>query len=839
MLPQPLALLTRYLAAAAVLALSLSGVLSAHAVRAPKERTGKELFGQLCAKCHGAKGEGTRIHRKALAGTRSVTQLSQFIAKSMPPGAPKKLPGKEAARVAAYIFDAFYSPLAQARVRPARVDLARLTVRQYRNALADLVGSFRPRPDGAPGSEEPRGLRGEYFKTARMRGGERILERVDPQIRFDFGTTGALPEQDDPYTFAMRWEGSVLAPETGEYYFIVRTEHAMRLWVNDLRRPLIDALVKSGSDNEYRAPLYLLGGRAYSLRLEFSKGVQGVDDLKKLKEKPPTKAVLVLEWKPPKQAAETIPSHLLWPRPAAETYAAATPFPPDDRSMGYERGTTVSKAWDEATTEGALETAGYVVAHLPELAGVADDSGGSPEGGRRRRPETTEPKPAEDAAGREQRIRAFCRQFVERAFRRPLTSDQELFFVTRQFEGAPDLETAVKRVVLLALKSPRFLYRELGATTPDAYDVASRLSFGLWDSLPDEELLKAAAAGELATREQVAPQAERLAADPRAWAKLRGFFMQWLKVDQYPDLAKDPKRFPGFDEGVAEDLRASLELTLEQVVRSERSDFRELLLSDQLFLNGRLASIYGVELPADAPFQRVSLEPAERAGVLTHPYLLAAFAYLDTSSPIHRGVLVARNLLGRPLMPPPQAFTPLPAALHPDLTTRQRVAMQTKPAACVGCHGMINPLGFTLERFDAIGRLRAEENGKPVDASGRYESRSGKVVKFAGVRDLAQFLAGSEEAHAAFVEQLFEYTVKQPAQAFGPHTLTDLRQAFEKNQFNIRQQLVEVMTVSALNSGQPPRPPRPVTGSGSGKPVASHPGLPRSRGGAKPPPTGR
>lgn len=774
-------LLPRTLALGFTLTLSLSGLLSAHAVRGT--RTGEQIFRQRCAACHGAKGEGTAKYRKALAGSRSVGELATFIAQSMPPGAARKLTAADAQKVAAYIFDAFYSPLAQARNQPARIELSRLTVRQYQNAVADLVGSFR----AAGRADEKRGLRGEYFKSARFRGGERLLERVDPEIRFDYGTGGALPEQADPYLFSMRWEGSVLAPDTGEYEFVVRTEQAARLWVNDLKRPLIDAWVKSGNDTEYRASIFLLGSRAYPLRLEFSKGVQGVDNPEKLKQKPPTPASLALAWKLSKRAEEVIPQRCLFPSSFPEAFVLTAPFPPDDRSLGYERGTSVSKEWDEATVEAAIETAGYVATHLGELSGVADD-----------------------AADRAPRLREFCRKFVERAFRRPLSPDLEAVFVERQFRSAPDPETAVRRVVLLALQSPRFLYREFGLGKPDATDVASRLSFGLWDSLPDEELLKAAAAGELSTREQVARQAERMASDPRAWFKLREFLFQWLKVDGTPELAKDPKKFPGFDAAVASDLRTSFELFLEQAAWGEHSDFRQIFLSDRVFLNGRLAKFYGVDLPAGAPFQPIALDTAERAGVLTHPYLMARFAYLDTSSPIHRGVLIARNLLGRTLQPPPQAFTPLPSALHPDMTTRQRVALQTQPSACGGCHGMINPLGFTLEKFDAIGRVRDKENGKPVDDTGGYRTRSGEAVRFKGARDLAAYLATSDESHAAFTQKLFQYLVKQPIRAYGPKALPDLQRSFAARDFNIRQEMVEIMAASALAASAPAPPAAPA-----------------------------
>lgn len=192
------------------------------------------------------------------------------------------------------------------------------------------------------------------------------------------------------------------------------------------------------------------------------------------------------------------------------------------------------------------------------------------------------------------------------------------------------------------------------------------------------------------------------------------------------------------------------------------------------------------------------MDYGRRAGILTHPYLLASFAYIDNSSPIHRGVLIARNVLGRTLMPPPDAFVPLEANLHPKLTTRQRVAMQTQPAACSSCHNLINPLGFSLENFDATGSLRSRENGSRVDATGGYRSRNGKQAKFSGARDMANFLANNEEVHSAFVEKLFQHTVKQPIKAFGLQALPILRQSFRANQFNIRQQMVESAVLSAV-----------------------------------------
>jgi hypothetical protein len=286
--------------------------------------------------------------------------------------------------------------------------------------------------------------------------------------------------------------------------------------------------------------------------------------------------------------------------------------------------------------------------------------------------------------------------------------------------------------------------------------------------------------------------------DPRTRSKIREFLLQWLKVDQPPDIAKDPSKFPEFDEQVVADLRTSLDLFLEDVVWSETSDFRELLLADWLYLNGRLGKLYRPDIAPSASFVKVQLDPGQRAGILSHPYLMAGFAYTATSSPIHRGVFIARSVLGRSLRPPPEAVAPLPVELHANLTTRERVALQTKPEACQSCHAMINPLGFTLEHFDAVGRFRVEDAGKPIDATGTYRTRSGKLVHFNGVRDLAQFLATSDETRSAFVEQLFHYLIKQPIRAYGPSMLTDLRNSFVEKEFNIQKLAVDIVAAAAL-----------------------------------------
>ena len=234
------------------------------------------------------------------------------------------------------------------------------------------------------------------------------------------------------------------------------------------------------------------------------------------------------------------------------------------------------------------------------------------------------------------------------------------------------------------------------------------------------------------------------------------------------------------------------------MVWSEKSDFRQLLLAEGTYMNGRLAKFYGAALsPETTGFQETAFEADKRSGVLTHPYVLASLAYVAETSPIHRGVFVGRGLLGIGIRPPQEAFTPIAPDLHPNLTTRERVALQTKPAACASCHTIMNPLGFALENFDAVGRFRAKEREKAIDATGSYETRSGQIAKFAGGKELAQFLANSEETQYAFAQQAFHHFAKQPVRAYGLTKPDELRKTFAQNGFNMRKLIVEIAVTAA------------------------------------------
>jgi mono/diheme cytochrome c family protein len=790
----------------------------------PADLPGAKIFQKMCSACHGKNGEGVPDkYDEPLQGNRSVESLAKRIARTMPDDDVGACVGEDAKLVSKYIFEAFYSPAAQARIRPAEIDLARLTVEQYRNSVADLVGRFRPGFD-QPLSKE-RGLKANYsgflietpeppkpeetkpvpvpqaqagptsptsptgqtpqpqaqppkpagqtpkpqvkVEEKKKKDRRRVnFNRMDSHVAFSFGEGSPAPEkQMDVQDFSIRWDGSVIAEETGAYEFIIQSENSVRLYVNDTKNMLMDAEVTEGKMREEKKTIYLLGGRAYPIVLLVNK----------FREKT---ASITLKWKPPHGVVETIPQRDLSPQTLRQSMIVSTAFPPDDRSVGYERGTAVSKEWDAATTDAAIEVAEHVVANIVELSGV---------------------KP--DAPDRIEKLKDFSRRFMETAFRRPLSEGYRKI-VEKQFAAAKTTELALTRVVLFTLKSPSFLYPNFREDRPiDGYDVAARLALALWDSIPDKRLLDAAAAGKLKTREQIAANATRMVADARTKAKLGGFFHHWLDLERAESAQKDARTFPGFDAAALSDLRTSLKIFIDQVVWSDHSDYRELLQADYLLLNKSLGALYGKDIQGD-DFQRVAFDPKERAGVITHPYLLAALANSKSTSPIHRGVFLTRNIVGIRLKPPPKAVVFEESKFDPSLTMREKITQLTKSATCQGCHSMINPLGFSLENYDAIGRWRTQDNHKPVDAVNDFSTDDGDIVHLTGARDIANYAANNPNGHRAFIHNLFHHTVKQAVGAYGPDEMEDLRQSFVKSGFNIQKLLAEIATVASAKGLQ-------------------------------------
>lgn len=789
------------------------------AAESPRPHPGAEIYRKLCEECHGADGQGVEgKYDEPLTGERTLEALARKIEKTMPEDNEGACVGEDARQVAAYIHEAFYSPEAQARIRPPEKDLTRLTIAQYRTSVMDLVGRFRMGPGFDRPIAQETGIKGFYrgfvpqppeekkplpklpeeirlaelvaakaeaptiaaartelrkAQDKRAREQRELedqkkrnrpthrFERVDPGIAFHFGADSPDKAKMIPEEFQIRWDGCVVAEETGVYEFSVRSENGFRLWVNNDQEALIDGWVSSGPEvREEKKSLFLVGGRAYRLILEHFK----------FKEQ---SASIELWWKPPHGVRERLPARALRNDRPQQLMVVSTNFPADDRSIGYERGSSISKAWDQATTEAAIATAEHVEAHLDRLAGTKAD-----------------------APDRADKLRQFAHAFVSTAFRRPLSDAEKPLYVDAHFQAAKSPERAVKRVVLLALKSPRFLYPDLrGKDAADDFDAASRLALALWDSIPDKALLQAASEGKLRTRDQIRAQAQRMLGDARTKAKLHGFFHHWLDLEHAENTSKDPKAFPGFTEQVLADLRASLLRFVDQVVWNGSSDYRELLKADYLLLNRRLGGLYGKTVDSD-DFQPVSFDPRERAGVVTHPYLLASLAYSKQTSPIHRGVFLTRNIVGMTLKSPPIAVSFDESHFNPSLTMREKITELTRNNSCMSCHAVINPLGFSLENFDAIGRWRTQDNHKPVDPVSEFSDEQGRTVRLTGPRDIVNHVADNPAGHRAFIRQLFHHTVKQPVPAFGPKVLDQLQAGFAASGCHIQKLLLEIAVLA-------------------------------------------
>jgi hypothetical protein len=729
-------------------------------------RSGEVVYREDCLRCHGPMGQGVAGKSdEPLLGEKSIAFLAKYIARDMPEDDPGTLSPAEALASAQYIHDAFYSAEARARNNPPRLELAHLTERQYRESVTDLLGSFRR----GSSTHESGGLAAVYRglkdgdSTNTDKNEAKFLERVDPVISFDFGTkapaAGSRAEQ-----FKINWSGSLLVPDTGEYDFRVTTPNGVRVYVNppangSEKNALIDLWVSSAMLRSGQGQVFLLGGRSYPLKVEFFKYKDKTASIK-------------LEWRPPGGAWTVIPAENLSPKFSSSVEVVSVPFPPDDASMGYERGVSVSREWTEAVAKGGLQAAALLAPHLHEYAGTT----------------ATAPDRAE-------KLKAFTWRFAQLAYRRPLTVEQKAD-LAKIFVPAVTPEIAARRAILHVLSSPHFLYPATG--TQDDYAVATRLALALWDSLPDEALLKVAAQGALKTPEQVRAQAQRMQKDPRAKAKLRDFLHHWLHVEEGAEIAKDQAAYPGFDPGVVMDLRTSLDLFVEDVVWSEASDYRQLLLSDTILMNERLAKFYGQKLPEGHGFRPVKMDAAQRAGVLTHPYLLATFSYTKSTSPIHRGVFLSRNILGRMLKPPPMAIAFMDDKFDPSFTMREKVTELTAKPACQSCHITINPLGFSFERFDAVGRIRETDNAKPVNTVSPYIAADGTELTLTGARDVAVHAAESLAGQTGFVRNLFQTMVKQPTTAYSPELLSQLTERFRRDHCHVRNLAIEVAVVAAL-----------------------------------------
>ncbi|MGB5376139.1 MAG: DUF1592 domain-containing protein [Polyangiales bacterium] len=372
-----------------------------------------------------------------------------------------------------------------------------------------------------------------------------------------------------------------------------------------------------------------------------------------------------------------------------------------------------------------------------------------------------------------ERARAVVRSLGRRAYRRTLSNEEIDAHVTLFEQGAvhfpdmPAFDGGVRILLEAFLQSPNFVYRvELGQSqSGDAvqlgdFEIASRLSYMIWDSGPDDALLDEAEQGALRAPEQIAGQAARLLDDPRGRAMVERFHAQLLNWDLYRDLSKNPSEFPLYYGGVGQDMYEEARRFVEHIFVSD-GDFGELLTAPYTFVNGDLASIYGLEGAFDDAFAQVSFDSAiqpQRGGLLTQLGFLASHGGLTGS--VHRGVFINHRVLCTELPPPPDVIPPIPGDDGVTMTSRERIEMHTGPGTCgASCHGTyINPIGYAFERFDGLGQYRTEELGLPVDSSATFEFADGPV-SYDGAGELTGAMAERVQTHDCYAKHWVEYAL--------------------------------------------------------------------------------
>lgn len=476
----------------------------------------------------------------------------------------------------------------------------------------------------------------------------------------------------------------------------------------------------------------------------------------------------------------------------------ARAFPPDEEAGGFDNqaaALSVSPVLAENYQSAAERLAAtYAERQVPGLAGCA------------------EPVDRDACAAS---VRAFVQTFGLRAYRRPLTAS-EVTLHTGLFaqgvtlgEGQYDPVAGLSLALEAMLQSPHFLYRVEFGRDPEAapgdvvelssYEMASRMSYLFWNTMPDQALLDVAAADGLRTSAQIGDQARRLAVAPRSRQAVRNFHRQWLGFDEIEHIAssgKSPAVYPDYDEHLLPSLQEEAEAFVEHVVFDGEGTMEALFTAPYSMMNADLAAFYGVPGPAGSAFEPVQLDPNRYAGFLTQAGLLAHHAKPDGSSPVHRGLFVRERLLCQ-IPPPPPDIVPEAPLVDDMLTTRQQYAQHEADPLCAGCHRLIDAIGFGFEQFDGLGRFRETQNGQAIDATGIFHETD-VDGPFDGVVEMAHTMAGSAQVRDCVVKQWFRFGHGRAETAADACTLDTLSRDFEASGRDIKSLLVALTQTDAF-----------------------------------------
>ncbi len=375
--------------------------------------------------------------------------------------------------------------------------------------------------------------------------------------------------------------------------------------------------------------------------------------------------------------------------------------------------------------------------------------------------------PCATAGGDDACARVFITNFGKRTYRRPLTEPEIARMLTVYGIGkvSGGYSNGVRLVLQGMLQSPSFVnHIEKGVqATPGStsvaltpYEVASRLSFFLWGSIPDTALFAAADANQLGTPAEIEAQTMRMLASDKAKNSVASFFGQWLALDKLGAADRSPTLFPQWTT-VRKFVRAETDMFINETFWNGDGKLTTMLTAPYSYVNSTLAPLYGVTGITGDPLVKSALDPAQRAGLLTQASMMATTGHFDTTSPVHRGLLVRERFLCQDTpSPPPDVDVAVPRP-DPKLTTRERFARHEADPYCAGCHKLMDPIGLGFENYDAVGRFRTMESNKPVDARGEVFASADIDGAFTGAVELSNKLAKSGQVRQCLTETWLTY----------------------------------------------------------------------------------
>lgn len=410
----------------------------------------------------------------------------------------------------------------------------------------------------------------------------------------------------------------------------------------------------------------------------------------------------------------------------------------------------------------------------------------------------------------DQAARRLLGVWSSRFFRRPATDHEveqlmAIYGSVRDEDGS--FEKAIQVSLMAIMVSPKFLFKierpapaDGSVRTLNDYELATSLSYFLWSTTPDETLLRAATQQQLTSPEGLRSQVKRMLDSPRSETLIQNFVGQWLQLRILDDFRPDPERFEGVDESLLSDMRTETELFCREILREDRS-LLELLDADFTFVNGRLARHYQLEevSPAESEFVKVNLSDTQRGGLLTHASILSVTSNPTRTSPVKRGKWIMENLLGEP--PPPAAPDVVPLEQQ-ELTgtLRQRMEQHRRDPACASCHRLMDPLGFALENFDAVGRWREQDGGHNIDPSGVLPSGE----SFQGIAELKSILTGPQKKKfiRCLTEKMLIYALGRGLRYEDQCTVNEIVERLEANDYRMSELILAIVESAPFRQRQ-------------------------------------